>query len=88
MTPPSGLHCKKIDNRMIYSSNCQFFCNSELDASVIWFSFFCQCEPDGCVIGVIVELKFYIGVQEEGIRVQEELVIVSILSGLATTIPT
>ena len=33
------------DNRMTYSSNCQFFCNVN-GWGAIRFSFFCQCEPD------------------------------------------
>jgi len=89
MTTGWGYHPVVIlfwnDNRMGVSSDCHFILKWQPNDILIRLSFFLKCEPDGGAIRflffypyksdrVIVELKFYIRVQEEDIRVQEEFV--------------
>jgi len=74
MTTEWGCHPVVIlfwnDNRMTYSSGCHFFWNVNRMEIPSGSYFFTRINR----IGSIVELKFYIRVQEEDIRVQEEFV--------------
>jgi len=50
-------------------------------------SHFLASEPDRCVIKTVVELKCYIKVQEEGIRMQQKLVLKETGSSLGLILP-
>jgi len=61
MTPPSGCHLNKNDNRMTCSSDCQFFSNdNRMKLSSSYH------------IRIIAVWNFFIKVQKEPIKVQEE----------------